>query len=160
MDVESASPRTGFSALARNMAINPKYEPFMFRKFYRRSARHLLDVEGKFAYLAWKLDRANEQAGWSRDTEALRSTRVWEALKENAKDDTRPEHARMILFDEIKSTLEDYLGSTSIKYISIANVSIEDALMRQNWIACLKCPRKRTLGGLWSQSYGQASITM
>ena len=87
MDAENATERTGFRALAHSIAINPDYEAFIFRKFDRLGARNLLHLEGRLAYLEWKLDQADEQAARSKDNETLRSTRVWEAFEENAKDE-------------------------------------------------------------------------
>lgn len=111
--------RTGFPELARRLAINPDYEAFIFRKFDRLSARNLLHLESKLAYLEWKLDQADNQAADSQDNETLRSIRVWEAFEDNAKDNTRPEHAHMRIAEETRETLKEYREICS----SIGNMS-------------------------------------
>lgn len=108
MDIENVTEQTGFPALARRIAVNPDYEAFVFRKFDRLSARNLLHLESRLAYLEWKQDQADEQAAQSRDNEALRSLRVWEAFEENAKDGSRPEHGRMMIAEEIRETMKEY----------------------------------------------------
>ncbi|KAJ4252415.1 hypothetical protein NW762_011015 [Fusarium torreyae] len=110
MDVEMATTMAGFPGLARNIATSPDYETFIFRKFDRLSARNLLHLESRLAYLEWKLDRADEQAMQSQDSETLRSVRAWEAFEENANDGSRPENTRMAIAEEIKKTLEEYRG--------------------------------------------------
>jgi len=61
MDIENISEGTGFPALARRLAMNPDYEGFIFRTFDRLSARNLLHLESKLAYLEWKLDQENRK---------------------------------------------------------------------------------------------------
>lgn len=107
MDVENMPERKGFPALAHRIANNPDYETFIFRKFDRLSARNLLHLESRLAYLEQKLDQADEQAIRG-DNEALRSIRSWEAFEENAKERTRPEHARMKIEREIGEVLKEY----------------------------------------------------
>lgn len=138
-----ATTASGFPGLAQNIASTPDYETFIFRKFDRLSARNLLHLESRLAYLEWKLDRADEQAMQSQDNETLRSMRAWEAFEENAKDQSRAENARMAIAEEIKKTLGEY----------------HDALLRQHQIASLKAPRKRTVEVLRSQSYEQVNDT-
>jgi hypothetical protein len=99
--------RRGFPALAYRIAVNPDYEVFIFRKFDRLSARNLLHLESRLAYLERKLDQADEQAERG-DNETLRSIRAWEAFEENAKDMARPEHARMAIVNEVRETLKEY----------------------------------------------------
>lgn len=94
--------------MARRMAATPDYETFIFRRFDRISARNLLHLESKLAYLEWKLDKADEQAALSPDNETLRSIQVWEAFEENAKQPGRPEHSRMRIAEEIRETLKEY----------------------------------------------------
>ncbi|KAH7013423.1 hypothetical protein EDB80DRAFT_371775 [Ilyonectria destructans] len=137
MDIENVTERTGFPVLADRIAFNPDYEAFIFRKFDRLSARNLLHLESRLAYLEWKLDQADEQAAHSPDNETRRSIRVWEAFEENAKNEARPEHARMRIAEEIRETLKEY----------------QEALLRQNQIATLEGPRKRALEVVYSQSY-------
>ncbi len=108
MDVENVTARGGFPHLARKMAAIPDYETFVFRKFDRLSARTLLHLESKLAYLEWKLDQADAQAAVSPDNETLRSIRVWEAFEENAKCVGRPEHDRMRITEEVRETLKEY----------------------------------------------------
>lgn len=111
MDVESATKSEGFPALARRIATNPDYETFIFRKFDRLSARNLLHLESRLSYLEWKLDQADQQAALGPDkvdNETLRSVRVWEAFEENAKDENRPEHDRMMIEEEIGEVLKEY----------------------------------------------------
>lgn len=108
MDVDNVAARGGFPHLARKMAAVPDYETYVFRKFDRLSARNLLHLESKLAYLEWKLDRADEQAASSPDNEVLRSIKVWEAFEENSKNTGRLEHGRMKLADEIRETLKEY----------------------------------------------------
>ena len=103
--------RSGFPALAYRIAVNPDYEVFIFRKFDRLSARNLLNLESRLAYLERKLDQADEQAEQQAergDNETLRSIRAWEAFEENAKDMARPEHARMAIANEVRETLKEY----------------------------------------------------
>lgn len=94
--------------MAHKIAINPDYETFIFRKFDQLTARNLLHLESKLAYLEWKLDRADEQAALSPDNETLRSIQVWEAFEENAKHATRPEHDRMKIAEKVRETLKEY----------------------------------------------------
>lgn len=101
------SERTGFPALADNTANNPNYETFIFRKFDWLSARNLLHLESRLAYLEQKLNQLDVQAVHG-DNEELRSIRSWEAFEENAKDKDRPEHARMIIEREIREVLKEY----------------------------------------------------
>ncbi|KPM43270.1 hypothetical protein AK830_g3255 [Neonectria ditissima] len=137
MDVENITERGGFPALAHRIAIHPDYETFVFRKFDRLSARNLLHLESRLAYLEWKLDQADEQAALDPDNETLRSIHVWEACEENAKDTARPEHRRMRIAEEVRETLKEY----------------QEALLRQNQIAALKGPKKRALDVARGQSY-------
>lgn len=108
MGVENVTVKRGFPHLARKMAATPDYETFIFRRFDRMSARNLLHLESKLGYLEWKLDSADEQAALSIDNETLRSTQVWEAFEENAKQPGRPEHGRMKIAEEIRETLKEY----------------------------------------------------
>ncbi|KAK3293541.1 uncharacterized protein B0H64DRAFT_465913 [Chaetomium fimeti] len=110
MDVEiMASGRTGFPLLAQRISLSPDYESFIFRKFDRLSARNLLHLEGKLAYLEHKLDQADEQAALpTADNEARRSVRAWEAFEENAANPDRPEHMHMKLAEQVHETLKEY----------------------------------------------------
>lgn len=110
MDIESMSGgRTGFPVLARRIALIPDYESFIFRKFDRLSARNLLHLEGKLAYLEHKLDQADEEAALlSADNETRRSVRAWEAFEENAANPARPEYRRMQLAEQVQETLKEY----------------------------------------------------
>ncbi|OAA54183.1 hypothetical protein ISF_08410 [Cordyceps fumosorosea ARSEF 2679] len=108
MDVENGTGREGFPRLARRMAETPDYETFVFRKFDRLSARNLLHLESKLAYLEWQLDKADEQAAASPDNETLRSLRVWEAFEENSKHAGRLEQTRMKIAEDIRETLKEY----------------------------------------------------
>ncbi|EKJ76081.1 hypothetical protein FPSE_03713 [Fusarium pseudograminearum CS3096] len=111
-----ATTASGFPGLAQNIASTPDYETFIFRKFDRLSARNLLHLESRLAYLEWKLDRADEQAMQSQDNETLRSMRAWEAFEENAKDQSRAENARMAIAEEIKKTLGEYREDTLFSF--------------------------------------------
>ncbi len=110
MDVEAGrGGGTGFQALAYRIVRNPNYESFMFRKFDSLSARNLLHLEAKLAYLEHKLDKADEEAAHlSADTESLRSLSSWQAFEENATKFGQPEHARMKLVEKIQETLKEY----------------------------------------------------
>lgn len=109
MNVDNMSERTGFPILAQRIALNPDYESFIFRKFDRLSARSLLHLESKLAYLEYKLDQADDQAAsGSADNETRRSIRTWEAFEQNAEDPTRPEHTRMKMAGQILETLKEY----------------------------------------------------
>lgn len=117
MDIENVADKTGFPALARKIAINPDYEAFIFRKFDRLSARNLLHLESKLAYLEFKLDKADELAANSRSTETLRSIRTWEAFEDLAKrDEAGPEHARMRIAEEIREVLKEYRKTDSSNF--------------------------------------------
>ncbi|KAK4454923.1 hypothetical protein QBC34DRAFT_103664 [Podospora aff. communis PSN243] len=129
MNVENAPEASGFPALARRIALNPDYESFIFRKFDRLSARNLLHLEGKLAYLEYKLDQADKQALNAADNESHRSMRAWEAFEQNSEDAQRPESAHMKIAEQIRETLEKY----------------QEALLRQNQIAVLEQPNKRAL---------------
>ncbi|UZP40093.1 hypothetical protein NXS19_007909 [Fusarium pseudograminearum] len=118
MDIEMATTASGFPGLAQNIASTPDYETFIFRKFDRLSARNLLHLESRLAYLEWKLDRADEQAMQSQDNETLRSMRAWEAFEENAKDQSRAENARMAIAEEIKKTLGEYRDLIALRRLS------------------------------------------
>jgi len=87
--------------------MNPDYEGFVFRTFDRLSARNLLQLESKLAYLEWKLDQVDERATYG-DNEALRSIKAWEAFEQNAKNGSRPERSHMKICDDIKETLREY----------------------------------------------------
>lgn len=101
--------------MAHMIAINPDYEAFIFRKFDRLSARNLLHLEGRLAYLERKLNQADDQAEhW--DNETLRSLRSWEAFQEKAEDVDRPEHARMRVEREMGETLKEYREICSIVF--------------------------------------------
>ncbi|KAH6848244.1 hypothetical protein B0I37DRAFT_159582 [Chaetomium sp. MPI-CAGE-AT-0009] len=136
MDIESmANGKTGFPLLAQRIALNPDYESFIFRKFDRLSARNLLHLEGKLAYLEHKLDQADERAALpSADNESRRSIRAWEAFEENAADPARPEHMHMKLTEQIQETLKEY-----------------QALLRQNQIAALEAPKNRAFDVAYNQ---------
>jgi hypothetical protein len=109
MDIETVSESgTGFPLLAERIALNPDCETFIFRRFDRLSARNLLHLESKLAYLEYKLDKADEQAFGSPDNETCRSIRAWEAFEELAQDPARPEHRRMQLAEQIRETLKEY----------------------------------------------------
>ncbi len=107
MDIENVPQKRGFPALAGMIAANPDYEAFIFRKFDRLSARNLLRLESRLAYLEKKVDQEDDQAERG-DNETLRSLRSWEALQQNAEDMARPEHARMKLEREMGDTLKEY----------------------------------------------------
>ncbi|KAH7318379.1 hypothetical protein B0I35DRAFT_431974 [Stachybotrys elegans] len=144
MDVENASQRTGYPELAHRIAICPDYETFIFRRFDALSARNLLYLESRLAYLEWQLAQADDQAALSPDNETRRSTRAWEAFAENAKDPRRPEHAKMKLVEEINHALKEY----------------QEALLRQSQMASLEAPRYRALEvarGLSQQSIKDSS---
>jgi hypothetical protein len=108
MDTGDSVTRTGFPELASRLAVNPDYEAFIFRKFDRLSARTLLHLESRLTYLEWKLDQADERALLSGDNEMRRSIRCWEAFEDKAKKEDRPEHASMIITEEIGETLKEY----------------------------------------------------
>ncbi|KAK1829171.1 hypothetical protein QBC39DRAFT_357310 [Podospora conica] len=129
--------KTGFPALAKRLSTFPDHEGFVFRRFDRLSARNLLHLESKLAYLEWKLDQTDDQAAQSKDTETLRSIRTWEAFEENAKDKDRPENWRMRISDEIEVTLAKY----------------QEALLRQHQIAALPEPEHRVLEVLQARSW-------
>jgi hypothetical protein len=118
MDVESmASGKNGFPLLAQRIALSPDYESFIFRKFDRLSARNLLHLEGKLAYLEHKLDQTDEKAALpSADNESRRSIRAWEAFEENALDPLRPEHVHMKLVEQVQETLKEYRKFCVISY--------------------------------------------
>lgn len=99
---------TGFPALAKTLSRFPDHEGFVFRRFDRLSARNLLHLESKLAYLEWKLHQADHQALHTGDNEELRSIRTWEAFEENAKDQNRPENRRMKICEEIDRALTKY----------------------------------------------------
>lgn len=107
---------SGYPELAHRLAINPDYEAFIFRKFDRLSARNLLHLESKLAFLEYKLDKTDERALQSQDSETFRSIRTWEAFEENAKDINRPEHAHMRIAEEIRETLKEYREAEPIPF--------------------------------------------
>ncbi len=107
MDIENVPQKRGFPAVAGIIAANPDYEAFIFRKFDWLSARNLLRLESRLAYLERKLDQEDEQAERG-DNETLRSLRSWEAFQENAENASRPEHARMKLEQEMGEALNEY----------------------------------------------------
>jgi hypothetical protein len=120
VDIENVTERTGFPGLANKIAINRDYEAFIFRKFDRLSARNLLHLESRLAYLERKLDQVDEQAERG-DNETLRSLRAWEAFEENSTDVARPEHARMKIEREMGETLKEYREiCSSVWYMSPA----------------------------------------
>jgi hypothetical protein len=143
-----AGGKTGFPLLAQRIALNPDYESFIFRKFDHLSARNLLHLESKLAYLEHKLNQADENAALpSADNESRRSVRAWEAFEENAADPARPEHMHMKLAEQIQETLKEYRKFCSI-FIKSSSPSlpyreIEEALLRQNQIAALESPKER-----------------
>lgn len=142
-----ASGKAGFPALAQRIALSPDYESFIFRKFDRLSARNLLHLEGKLAYLEYKLDQADDKAALpSADNESRRSIRAWEALEENAADPSRPEHVHMKLAEQVQETLKEYrkLCFISTKPSNNLPAETEEALLRQNQVAALEAPKSRT----------------
>lgn len=100
----------GFSEFARRISIFPDYEIYIFRKFDELSARNLLHLESRLAYLEEKLRRADAEAEQkaASDNEVLRSLNSWEAFEENARDPKNMEHTRMIMAEEIKEALKEY----------------------------------------------------
>ncbi|KAK0745621.1 hypothetical protein B0T18DRAFT_390214 [Schizothecium vesticola] len=108
MDIDSPSETRCFPALVQRIAIHPDYEGFIFRKFGRLSARNLLHLESRLAYLEWKLDQADELATRGGNNETLRSIRVREAFEENSKDLAHGDCARMKLAEEIREILKEY----------------------------------------------------
>jgi len=65
---------TGYPTLAKRIAGLPDSEGFVFRRFDRLTARNLLYLEGKLAYLEHKLNEADRRAQEG-DSEPLRSIR-------------------------------------------------------------------------------------
>ncbi|KAK1754761.1 hypothetical protein QBC47DRAFT_384869 [Echria macrotheca] len=127
--------KTGFPAFAERLSAFPDHEGFVFRRFNRLSARNLLHLESKLAYLEWKLDHADDKALNSRDNEALRSMRTWEGFEENAKDESRLENTQMRICEDIDATLAKY----------------QAALLRQHQISALPEPEDRVLEVLQTQ---------
>ncbi|KAF3058688.1 hypothetical protein GL218_05839 [Daldinia childiae] len=106
--MENVPGGTGFPLLAQRITVNPDYEAFIFRKFDRLSARNLLHLESRLVYLEYKLDQADKQAALGSDNETRRSIRAWEAFEQNSKDETRPEHDRMKMVEEVSERLKEY----------------------------------------------------
>ncbi|KAI1391503.1 uncharacterized protein F4822DRAFT_427350 [Hypoxylon trugodes] len=111
------------------MAVQADYEAFIFRKFDRLSARNLLHLEAKLAYLEAKLDIEDKKAAQSQENETLRSIRTWEAFEEQFNAGDVDCYRQMALLEEIKETLKEY----------------HETLLRQNQIAMLEKPKKRAL---------------
>ncbi|GJN74708.1 hypothetical protein PLICBS_008801 [Purpureocillium lilacinum] len=137
MGTASGSDGTGFPRLASRMAMSPDYETFIFRRYDRLSARNLLHLESRLAYLDWKLSQADQEAALSQDNETLRSVRVWEAFEDHARDPSRPEFARMKIAEQVREALKEY----------------QEALLRQNQIAILEEPKQRALNVARGQAY-------
>jgi len=108
MGTAAGSDGTGFPLLASRMAMSPDYETFIFRRYDRLSARNLLHLESRLAYLDWKLSQADQEAALSQDNETLRSVRVWEAFEDHARDPSRPEFARMKIAEQVREALQEY----------------------------------------------------
>ncbi|KAH6622734.1 hypothetical protein F5144DRAFT_496076 [Chaetomium tenue] len=131
-----AGNKTGFPLLAQRISVSPDYESFIFRKFDRLSARNLLHLESRLAYLEHKLDQVDAKAALlSADNETRRSIRAWEAFEENAADPARPEHMHMKLAAQVQETLKEY----------------QEALLRQNQIAALEAPKNRAFNVAYDQ---------
>ncbi|KAI1481095.1 hypothetical protein F4774DRAFT_56517 [Daldinia eschscholtzii] len=135
--MQTLTGQAGFPLLAQRIALNPDYEAFIFRKLDRLSARNLLHLESRLVYLEYKLDQADKQAALGSDNESHRSLRSWEAFEKNAMDESRPEHRRIKIAEEVSEKLKEY----------------QEALLRQSQIAALEGPRKRALDAVHGQSY-------
>ncbi|GJN86179.1 hypothetical protein PLIIFM63780_009758 [Purpureocillium lilacinum] len=146
MGTASGSDGTGFPRLASRMAMSPDYETFIFRRYDRLSARNLLHLESRLAYLDWKLSQADQEAALSQDNETLRSVRVWEAFEDHARDPSRPECARMKIAEQVREALQEYREDPTA-------FSSEEALLRQNQIAILEEPKQRALNVARCQAY-------
>lgn len=132
MDVERTNSETkakGFRALAERIARGPDHEIFIFRRFDQLSARNIINLESRLAYLESKLEVADQIAEKSEDITTLISTECWEGFESSADDPVRPEHGRMKLVKEISHALKEY----------------HEALIRQSQIAVLDDPRERAL---------------
>jgi len=101
---------TGFPLLSKRLANLPDCEGFIFRGFHRLSARNLLHLEAKLAFLEHRLEQTDTAAKLG-DSESLRSLRSWEAFEENARRADRPEKEQMELNEEIRTTLASYRKS-------------------------------------------------
>lgn len=111
MDVESNNSETkaaGFRALAQRIARGPDHEIFIFRKFDQLSARNLLQLESRLAYLERELRTQDEIAEKSKDATSVFSTECWEGFESSAKNRKRPEHGRMKLVKEISRVVKEY----------------------------------------------------
>ena len=107
-DIEIATDRNGYPALASWTAANPDYESFIFRRFDRLSAGNILYLESELMSLERRLDVCDARARQSNDVETSRSLQSWEAFEENAKDPSRLEHDRMKLVKDINKKLKKY----------------------------------------------------
>ena len=104
-DVELATVRDGYPALAAWMACDLDDETFIFRRFSNLAARNILHLQAQLFALEREILDADAAA---RRPGAIVSSMRWETLMRDSKDPERPEHKRVQDINRLKDLLKDY----------------------------------------------------
>jgi hypothetical protein len=75
----------GLPAVADFIASDPDHETFIFRRFDKLAARHILQLQSELVELEHLQEALDRDAAQSDDHELHSSLRDWARLKENAK---------------------------------------------------------------------------
>jgi hypothetical protein len=111
LDFKLGRVRDGYPALARWIAQDPDNEPFVFRKFSRLSARHILHLQARLFTLEHEIDQLDEAAKTSSDPVARQASRRYETLIEHKDNESRKEKERVEKLEELGGLLKEYYKS-------------------------------------------------
>ena len=107
-DIELGIPQEGYPALADWIAADPDNETFIFRKFDRLAARHLLALQAQLFAQEAEIEELERKMCNSKDISQRESARRWETLIGHAADPNRPEARHLELQKDIGSRLREY----------------------------------------------------
>jgi len=145
LDIELGKVRDGYPALARWISCDSDSEPFVFRKFARLSARHILHLQAKLITLEHEIDRLDEAAKTSSDPEARQASRRYETLIKYKDDETRKEKERIKKLEDLGDLLKEYRKYFFYEEGFEKAYDIDETLLRQTQICDLKPPSTRVL---------------
>jgi hypothetical protein len=103
--------RDGYPALASWIARDPDGETFVFRKFDRLAARHILHLQASILALEHEIDEQDRIARASADYEARQSSKSWDMLTKCAEDPNRQEKNRIETLEKLGTLLQEYCMS-------------------------------------------------
>jgi hypothetical protein len=105
-DSEPGHQRDGYPSLAAWIANDEDGEGFIFRRFNRMSARHLLHLQCQLTELEHEIDQLDEQARLDRSERI--SSRRWESMVEKAAGPNNPETKRIETAEKLGQKLKEY----------------------------------------------------